>query len=199
MYDKSELESKLLNELRDIAKQFNIHKSDLMKKQDLVYQILDQQAANPTPEILEAEKKARVFTPKGHRQRIPIDKLKENRKVEVKASPEAKDTPAVEIKAPEAEVPVQKAEIAPVPEITEVPKPAVRPEVQNQKITHFEQRRGFNRDDKSEDGVPSEKSFERPESTNVPAWEMQEFHERRHRGRRPQLMAPQEMKNFPLI
>ena len=102
MYDKSELESKLLNELRDIAKQFNIHKSDMMKKQDLVYQILDQQAANPTPEILEAEKKARAFAPKGHRQRIPIDKLKENRKVEVKASPEAKEKPTGEMRAPEA-------------------------------------------------------------------------------------------------
>ena len=190
MYDKSELESKLLNELRDIAKQFNIHKSDMMKKQDLVYQILDQQAANPTPEILEAEKKARAFAPKGHRQRIPIDKLKENRKVEVKASPEAKEKPTGEMRAPEAEIPVKKAEIAPVPEITETPKPAVREDIPNQKITHFEQRRSYNReerrDDKSDDGIPSEKSFERPESTNVPAWEMQEFHERRHRGRRPQ-------------
>jgi len=190
MYDKSELESKLLNELRDIAKQFNIHKSDLMKKQDLVYQILDQQAANPTPEILEAEKKARVFTPKGHRQRIPIDKLKDNRKVEVKASPEAKETPAKELKTPEAEMPVKKAEIAQVPEITESPKPVVREEAPKQNVTPYEQRRNFNRDDrrddKPDDGIPSVKSFERPESTNVPAWEMQEFHERRHRGRRPQ-------------
>ncbi len=61
MYDKSELESKLLNELRDIAKQFNIRKSETMKKQDLVYQILDLQAANPSPDILEAEKNGNVF------------------------------------------------------------------------------------------------------------------------------------------
>jgi len=90
MYDKSELESKLLNELRDIAKQFNIRKSDSLKKQELVYQILDQQAANPTPEILEAEKKARVFPQKGARQRIPIEKIKDIRKVDFKPKTEFK-------------------------------------------------------------------------------------------------------------
>ncbi|MEI8007734.1 MAG: transcription termination factor Rho [Bacteroidota bacterium] len=48
--------------------------------------------------------------------------------------------------------------------------------------------RDFNRDNNKadEDDTPSEKSFERPASTNVPAWELQEFHERRRRGRRPQ-------------
>ena len=91
MYDKSELEGKLLNELRDIAKQFDIRKSETLKKQDLVYQILDQQAANPTPDILEAEKKARVFPAKGHRQRLPADKVKDIRKVDTKATkPELK-------------------------------------------------------------------------------------------------------------
>ncbi len=69
MYDKNELESKLLSELREIAKQFNIRKSDLMKKQDLIYQILDNQAMNPTAEILEAEKKDRSEAKK-KRQRI---------------------------------------------------------------------------------------------------------------------------------
>lgn len=44
MYDILELNKKLVGELRDIAKEMNIKKFDVLKKQDLIYQILDQQA-----------------------------------------------------------------------------------------------------------------------------------------------------------
>ncbi len=44
MYDILELNKKLVSELRDIAKELNIKKVDTLKKQDLVYKILDQQA-----------------------------------------------------------------------------------------------------------------------------------------------------------
>jgi transcription termination factor Rho len=183
MYDKSELEGKLLNELRDIAKQFNIRKSETMKKQDLVYQILDQQAANPTPDILEAEKKARVFPQKGPRQRIPIEKMKEVRKVDFK--PKQEVIPP-EINAEEPVLPGILPEKKPlVPERTEDVKAPDASEPVKRVITPYENRRNFNRDgNKTDDETPSVKSFERPTSTNVPAWELQEFHERRRRGRR---------------
>jgi transcription termination factor Rho len=184
MYDKSELEGKLLNELRDIAKQYDIRKSDTMKKQDLVYQILDQQAANPTPDILEAEKKARVFPQKGARQRIPIEKLKEVRKVEIKPKQERIAETVIEAKIiiPEIlegkAVPIDSNVEATLADPTAPPKRVVTP---------YEPRRNFNKDDsKIDNDTPSVRSFERPESTNVPAWELQEFHERRRRGRRPQ-------------
>ncbi|OIP03158.1 MAG: transcription termination factor Rho [Bacteroidetes bacterium CG2_30_32_10] len=57
MYDIIELNNKLVNELKDIAKELNIPKYDTFKKQELVYKILDHQALNPTPEDLEKEKK----------------------------------------------------------------------------------------------------------------------------------------------
>jgi transcription termination factor Rho len=184
MYDKSELESKLLNELRDIAKQFNIRKSETMKKQDLVYQILDQQAANPTPDILEAEKKARVFPQKGARQRIPIEKLKEVRKVEIKPKQESI---VAEVKVEKKELPIVKEEKPIITDSKEETKPVEIVAPQKRVVTPYEPRRSFNRDNsKPDDDAPSVKSFERPESTNVPAWELQEFHERRRRGRRPQ-------------
>jgi transcription termination factor Rho len=44
MYDILELSKMLLPELREIAKQLNIKKAETLKKQDLVYKILDQQA-----------------------------------------------------------------------------------------------------------------------------------------------------------
>jgi transcription termination factor Rho len=48
MYDILELNKKLVSELRDIAKELNIKKVDSLKKQDLVYKILDQQAISAT-------------------------------------------------------------------------------------------------------------------------------------------------------
>jgi transcription termination factor Rho len=49
MYDIIELNNKLVGELKDIAKSLNVPKYELLKKQDLIYKILDQQAINPTP------------------------------------------------------------------------------------------------------------------------------------------------------
>jgi transcription termination factor Rho len=48
MYDILELSKMLLPELREIAKELNIKKAETLKKQDLVYKILDQQAIEAT-------------------------------------------------------------------------------------------------------------------------------------------------------
>ncbi|HPH82229.1 MAG TPA: transcription termination factor Rho [Flavobacteriales bacterium] len=48
MYDILELNAKLVGELREIALKLNIPKAEALKKQDLVYRILDEQALNPT-------------------------------------------------------------------------------------------------------------------------------------------------------
>ena len=48
MYDILELNKKLLSELKDIAKQLNIKRVDSLRKQDLIYKILDQQAIEAT-------------------------------------------------------------------------------------------------------------------------------------------------------
>ena len=44
MYDILELNKKLLPELKEVAKQLNIKRIDALRKQDLIYKILDQQA-----------------------------------------------------------------------------------------------------------------------------------------------------------
>ncbi|MCX6276756.1 MAG: transcription termination factor Rho [Bacteroidetes bacterium] len=56
MYDIISLNSMELSELKNIAKQFNIPKTDKLEKQDMIYKILDHQALNPTEEILNKEK-----------------------------------------------------------------------------------------------------------------------------------------------
>ena len=84
MYDILELNNKLLTELREIAKNLNIKRVESYKKQELVYQILDQQA------IQAAEIKSKKSSDKGrkdeqdgnqaryehkaHRRRIAKDK-----------------------------------------------------------------------------------------------------------------------------
>jgi len=50
MYDIIELNGKLLQELKEIAKNLNIEKLNTLKKQDLIYKILDHQALNPPAE-----------------------------------------------------------------------------------------------------------------------------------------------------
>ncbi|HCZ08525.1 MAG TPA: transcription termination factor Rho, partial [Flavobacteriales bacterium] len=44
MYDIIDLNSRKVAELRDIAKELNIARTDKLKKQELVYAILDEQA-----------------------------------------------------------------------------------------------------------------------------------------------------------
>ena len=50
MYDIEKLNNKKVNELREIAEKLNISKADKLKKQDLVYKILDEQALKPSSE-----------------------------------------------------------------------------------------------------------------------------------------------------
>ena len=48
MFEISQLKEKKLPELQEIAKELKVPKFSSLKKIDLVYQILDLQAANPT-------------------------------------------------------------------------------------------------------------------------------------------------------
>lgn len=57
MYDINALNSKILGDLKEIAQELKIPRFEKLTKQELVYKILDHQAMNPTPEVLEKEKK----------------------------------------------------------------------------------------------------------------------------------------------
>jgi transcription termination factor Rho len=144
MYDIIELNKKLVNELRDIAKELDIKKADKLKKEDLVYQILDQQAINPpkketTPE---ADRKrvpagsSNGATSKPKRKRLPSDKpglfnepnneTQANKPVDntvAPESPKAKETNTEAIKATENKTEASKAPVSK----QEKPKPAHKP------------------------------------------------------------------------
>jgi transcription termination factor Rho len=78
MYDILELSNKLLPELREIAKELKIKRTESLKKQDLIYKILDQQAIEATenkkpvpPENIQAPPPV-VET--GRREREPVQR-----------------------------------------------------------------------------------------------------------------------------
>jgi transcription termination factor Rho len=78
MYDILELNSKLLPDLKEIAKQLNIKRVDSLKKQDLIYKILDEQALQAATATPQKE------TP----SRRKMDAPKKEDKKEVKQAPE---------------------------------------------------------------------------------------------------------------
>jgi transcription termination factor Rho len=72
MYDIIELNGMLVQELREVAQKLAIPNFESLKKQELIYKILDQQAANPSADILEQEKEEKQdANQKGRRKRIP--------------------------------------------------------------------------------------------------------------------------------
>jgi transcription termination factor Rho len=56
MYDILELSKKLVPELRDIARELKINKAETLKKQDLIYKILDQQVIETTNPLTTTKK-----------------------------------------------------------------------------------------------------------------------------------------------
>jgi transcription termination factor Rho len=103
MYDIISLDSKELSEIREIAKQFNIPKVDKLEKQDLIYKILDYQALNPTPEILNQEKKEQTKPFRGRPRKDQEAKPREVR--DPKIQQELKDTRDVVPAGEQKEIP----------------------------------------------------------------------------------------------
>ena len=73
MYDILELNKKLLTELKEVAKQLNIKRVDTLRKQDLIYKILDQQA------ILAIESRKSEKKPQGESTFSPDNKRRGRR------------------------------------------------------------------------------------------------------------------------
>jgi len=94
MYDIAELNTKLVGELKEIAKELEVPRFDKLKKEDLVYQILDLQAVKKhenTPE--EEEEKERNFKKRPSRPESKREsKPREDKKPEASASASASES-----------------------------------------------------------------------------------------------------------
>ena len=76
MFEISQLKEKKLPELQDIAQKLKISKYRSLKKLDLVYQILDHQAANPSVSG-ESKEDSRPQRPKRERLQRPRENSKQ--------------------------------------------------------------------------------------------------------------------------
>jgi transcription termination factor Rho len=125
MYDILELNKKLVSELRDIAKELQIKKVDSLKKQDLIYKILDQQAINATSETKSDKRTTRKRTP--IKAKPVQESNKSERKTDVPKNHHQESTKRIEpkVEAPEKkeEVKVEKEETKPVVNENKVEKP----------------------------------------------------------------------------
>jgi transcription termination factor Rho len=98
MYDILELNKKLLPDLKDIAKAMNIKRIEALRKQELIYRILDQQAIDAA-ETVTKKIKPKDFDKRGKRP----DKPRTDRPIPEKQTPrqpeitENKDKPAAEV------------------------------------------------------------------------------------------------------
>ncbi len=108
MYDIIELNSKLVGELKEIAKTMNIPKWDVLKKQELIYKILDHQAINPgaVSDSKPAAEETRILRPR----RVKLDNIDTEPKSKMAEEPsffnEEQFTPPVTASEPPAEAPV---------------------------------------------------------------------------------------------
>lgn len=113
MYDILELNAKLVGELREIANRLNISKAEVLKKQDLIYRILDEQALNPKELIrLKKKEKAESAPTDSNSEKVVKEKLEgvkitlnpaEVRKMASQAMKDEKDAISISSKSINAE------------------------------------------------------------------------------------------------
>ncbi len=159
MYDIVALKSKLVGELREIAKDLNIPKHEAMKKEDLVYQILDAQAASAAKKSSgDGEEKTKRPRGKGKVAEEPTDLFK------VSGEPDTRFVTIENEKKEETPAPTP----APTPSVTPAPQQQnTPPQQQGDRRQHNnpqggqQQRRPFNQN-------PNQKPFQPRQQNQVP-------------------------------
>ncbi|SDB81465.1 transcription termination factor Rho [Williamwhitmania taraxaci] len=126
MYDILELNKKLLPELREIAKTLNIKRIESLKKQELIYRVLDAQAVLDVniKDTKKKEEPVRRFEPNKEIRKVVVKKELTPRKEEEKIVLKTEPTPIVE--AQKAEVEPEAAPVVEKKEIRRVVLPADR-------------------------------------------------------------------------
>ncbi|MBU2947177.1 transcription termination factor Rho [Zobellia uliginosa] len=142
MFEISDLKAKKLPELQEIAKGLNVPKFKTLKKLDLVYQILDVQAANPKVVAEVTAPKTTEEKPKSK----PKPRPRKPRTVTETKKPEAKGTTPE--KTDKTDAPAQPAPV----QSAEVKKPRPRPVKREPKNNsqHKNQNSGGNNNNKNQ-------------------------------------------------
>lgn len=157
MYDIIELNGKLLTELKDIAKTLNIPKINNLKKQDLIYKILDHQALNPEvkPEKTDEAPKPRHKEAGNMQSGNDKSSSRGNRRRRISAEPVKEKVASSNVedkqeKPEEKPVVISKpAEPKPAPKVPDTrPKPEKPPHAADEKPAYPKDQRDRSREQK---------------------------------------------------
>ncbi|MEG1615556.1 MAG: transcription termination factor Rho [Bacteroidales bacterium] len=133
MYNILELNDKLLSDLKQIAKEMGIKKIDSLKKEDLVYRILDQQAIDLAGKKIASDKeKAEKKDPRKRKENAPKKEAKAPKSDNKKSESNADTSSVAKAKQPnQKKVSENKKKPSAPTETTKTP-PAKKPEVKEQ-------------------------------------------------------------------
>ena len=138
MFEISQLKEKKLSDLQEIAKKLNVSKYRSLKKIDLVYQILDQQAADPNTvkAVVEVAPEAPPQPKPEPRKQEP--RKQEPRKPRQRVEKIVKETPVSNVENPTKDNKVEVTEKAENQQRPNKPinKPNPRPQNENQQKPH---------------------------------------------------------------
>ena len=152
MFEISQLKEKKLSDLQEIAQKLNVPKFRSLKKLDLVYQILDKQAADPkavTSVVEPIEKKEQIVEQKPKpqevkrpRQRVqkPVKPVKTAENTEATSSNDSQEK--TETPAPQQNKPEQKQDNKPKRQHDNQQKPQHKNQNNPQKNQHKNQKNG---------------------------------------------------------
>jgi transcription termination factor Rho len=189
MFEISQLKAQKLPELQEIAKQLNVPKYRTLKKLDLVYQILDYQAANPnavkavvkteapdpTPEAPQEKRAPRPQQPRQKRARVQKPQEKKEQQTinfeDKKAEPKTENAPIAPQQSSEPKkedtqkVPQQKSE-SENDQKSEQKKPGPKKPQQNDDKRRPPNQNNDNRQPRSKDNNSQNKNHNNPNSKN---------------------------------
>jgi len=166
MFDISELKEMKLPELQEIAKKAKINKYRGLKKDELVYQILDHQAANPAQILPLFEETAASAAPaeETKSKRVRIVKGDDAEPKKAKAQPKVAEA----VSAEETEAPVAKVAALTAP-VTDTPAVATKPEKVFKKKTDFDKQPAANEDVQEETVKEAIADTDTPKTDNTEA------------------------------
>ena len=186
MYDILELNDKLIGELKEIARLMNIPNYDELRKQELVYKILDQQALNPSAsdsirnslvgnKAFAAPEKVEVIKEARQDKEPKAEKAPKHEKTFDIVSASSSEKPGIKRKRvipnKDGEENSGSEKIAPAvlePSV-KIPPKVVIPEIpvvdHNSKTSEFEPKQNFNR-------VEPNRTFNKPARPEMPKVEM---------------------------
>ena len=206
MYDILELSAKSQEDLYAIAKELNIKKPENIKKEDLIYVILDEQAiqSNESPK----PRKVRPRIAKPTAQKVAVSTSAES---EAKAQPAAAEAPAEAAPAPAKKkagrpkktaaaateaAPAEQENQAKQPSQQKDPKPQDQEQPKQQDAKQPEKKkRGRPQKQKAE--VPAEQAPEQPKAQAQPQQQPQQQHQPQQQNQQQQGQQHQQQQQQP--